>query len=349
LLLTTAYQEILQCGKPAGPVGKLGRLLMTIYNPVRDSGPASPSVTNDATQYVFGLSFKISSACVINGIWWYVSSTQYTNSAGTENIALWQWNGTQWAYVTGSMTAAGTYSTGWNLLSFSSPVSLSASTSYMAVKAVDGNRSNLVYSSTGNFFSSGGAGQNGFSEGPVTVYSSSNPNGTSNQEPWGIGQCVFIPATITVNTALTSNSAFSTFNAGWYGLDVQISTTSTLQGTATLSASSALAAAGLNTAVAKASLSAPGMLTATAVVTPSAQGVTLDSLWAIYVAAAANWASVLDYWRMAASVSRTDGTAGYIYTQVYEAEQAKDNAWIAWDTLRKKLFPAPPSQPGRPD
>jgi hypothetical protein len=100
-----------------------------------------------------------------------------------------------------------------------------------------------------------------------------------------------------------------------------------------------------NTLQGAAALSAHSTLTGTAGIT----FLGLDSLWAAYVAAAANWASVLDYWRMAASVSRTDGTAGYLYTQVYAAEQAKDNAWIAWDTLRKQLFPAPPSQPGRPD
>jgi Domain of unknown function (DUF4082) len=202
---------------------------MTLYNPIKDTDPTPPTLVNDATDYIFGLSFKVTENCTINGVWWYVAPSQLTTPSPGENIALWDWTGSAWAYVAGSETAAGTYSTGWNLLSFGSPISISASTGYLAVKSVSG-AGNNAYSAVSEFFVTG-PGTNGFTDGPVTVYSASIPSGAaSNKEPFGQGQQVFWASGTDVTDVSGANGNLGTFNGGWYGMDIQVSASAASSG-----------------------------------------------------------------------------------------------------------------------
>ena len=202
---------------------------MTLYNPIRDTSPANPVVSNDNVAYVFGLSFSVSSASLINGVWWYcdIANGQIQNLAANEQIALWTVTGLHsGTYVSGSVTSAGTYVQGWNLISFGSPVSLAGGTEYMAVKGVGSIGSSINYSATGGFFASGGAGGAGFSDGPVLVYSSGDAGapGSSHKEPNGNGQMSFFAGSSgSAPPNVTTSFPAGVFNGGWYGLDVQIS------------------------------------------------------------------------------------------------------------------------------
>jgi hypothetical protein len=234
---------------------------MTLYNPITDTSPAAPSVQSDATDYIFGLVFTVTANCVINGVWWYYGGdTQYNNSGGQEQIGLWTFTGGTATYVTGSATTAGTYSNGWNLIPFSSPISLTSGTVYAAIKAVDGGAAAGAgavgaYCATASWFTSGGPGANGYSEGPVLVYS--GVGGTSNIDPTGHSQQFFIVSTLDVTDV---TGGITAFNEAWYGMDIQISTAGLVSGTASLTAAASLTA--LATVLATAALSATGSLTA---------------------------------------------------------------------------------------
>ena len=205
---------------------------MALYNPIYDTSPSAPVLQTDAASYVFGLSFKVTTTgCYINGVWWYVAATQYTNSGADEQIALWTVTGSYTGtYVASSVTTAGTYSVGWNLISFGSPIALTSGTEYMAMKGVSTASSSKSYcsGSPGNWFGGSGPGTNGFSEGPALVYSSdlSGFTGSSNTEPNSMGQQAFRAGS---NNSAPPNvtTAFPTtaYQSGWYGMDVQISTT----------------------------------------------------------------------------------------------------------------------------
>jgi hypothetical protein len=233
---------------------------MTLYNPIKDTSPAAPSNQSDNTQYVFGLVFTVTANCNINGVWWYYSGpNQYNNSGAQEQIALWSFTGGTASYVTGSATTPGTYTTGWNLLSFSSPIALTSGAIYAAVKSVDGAAAAGqgavgAYSATSSWFTSGGPGAAGYSEGPVLVYS--GVGGTSNIDPTAHSQQFFVSGSLSV----TSPGSITAFQEAWYGMDIQISTATQISGTASLTAAASLTA--LATVLATAALSATGSLTA---------------------------------------------------------------------------------------
>jgi len=69
----------------------------------------------------------------------------------------------------------------------------------------------------------------------------------------------------------------------------------------------------------------------------------LTLLYYAYLAAAGVHAQLQSNWHLIRQASLSDGTAGMLYAQLYTAEQAKDNAWTAWDNLRKIQNPAPPT------
>jgi hypothetical protein len=200
---------------------------MTLYSPIKDTAPSPPSIQSDATDYVFGLVFTVTSNCNINGVWWYYTGdTQYNNSGGQEQIGLWSFVTTTPSYMAGTATTAGTYVTGWNLIPFGSPVALTSGTNYAAVKGVDGAAAAGqgavgAYGATSGFFTSGGPGQHGFSEGPVLVYAGAG--GLSNVDPTGKSNQFFITDTIDVTDA---GGSITSFGEAWYGVDVEISTSS---------------------------------------------------------------------------------------------------------------------------
>lgn len=212
---------------------------MTLYNPIKDvQGSTGLILQMDTTAYIFGLFFTVTSNCYINGIWWFcdVAGDQYNNNLGDEQIALWTVNGYEsGSYVSGSVVTAGTYVNGWNLISFGSPIALTAGTEYCAVKGISSFAGgNQNYTAYGDFFESGHTGGAGFSEGPVNVYSSgfSGQLGSSNTEPYGNGQQgFFVGGTSSAHPpSVTTYFPNSTFNGGWYGMDVQIATSAALSG-----------------------------------------------------------------------------------------------------------------------
>jgi hypothetical protein len=89
-----------------------------------------------------------------------------------------------------------------------------------------------------------------------------------------------------------------------------------------------------------AALSAASVLSASPSVTAG-----LSSLWAAYQLTAAQHHQLHLYWKLAAAGARTDGTAGYLYSQLYAAEQAMDAAYRAWATLYEQTYQAPPHGP----
>lgn len=102
-------------------------------------------------------------------------------------------------------------------------------------------------------------------------------------------------------------------------------------------ASSLVPGAPAPAALAAALLTGTGTLEAFAVGGPD-----LDALWAAYLAAAARAATLRSNWRLIRSVAATDGTAGALYAQLYEAEQAADAAHAAWQAAYRIRYPAPP-------
>jgi hypothetical protein len=68
-------------------------------------------------------------------------------------------------------------------------------------------------------------------------------------------------------------------------------------------------------------------------------GPDLEALWAAYQRAALTASSKWEQWRMMRQAGGTDGSAGFLYGQAYEAENAKDIAYAACLAARKRAFP----------
>ncbi len=105
----------------------------------------SPTVTasknNDATGLEFGLKFQVSQAGKINKIRYYKA----TGTTGTHTGHIWTSAGS----LMGSVTFTGETSSGWQEITFSTPVSVAASTVYVA----------SVFSPSGDYcFTSSGLG-----------------------------------------------------------------------------------------------------------------------------------------------------------------------------------------------
>lgn len=108
----------------------------------------------------------------------------------------------------------------------------------------------------------------------------------------------------------------------------------TRHGAALLAGTPALGAGAHCTAVARASLGSAAVLAVDATA-----GISLPVLWAEYQAARQHAAQAWANWRMMRSVAATDGTAGFIYGQAYEAEQAADAAYAAYIAAQERVYP----------
>lgn len=122
-------------------------------------------------------------------------------------------------------------------------------------------------------------------------------------------------------------------------------------GVAALSGTGSLASAGTRAVNALAPLSGAGALTANggkfvtgAAALSAAPAVTVNAsvqtdLWAAYLKARyyadAKWLN----WRMMRQAGGTDGTAGFLYGTAYEAENAADAAYAAWQAGQRVLHP----------
>lgn len=108
----------------------------------------------------------------------------------------------------------------------------------------------------------------------------------------------------------------------------------TRHGGVLLAGTPALGAGAHCTAVARASLGSAAVLAVNATA-----GISLPVLWADYQAARQRAAQAWANWRMMRSVAATDGTAGFIYGQAYEAEQAADAAYAAYIAAQERVYP----------
>ncbi|SFO57975.1 VCBS repeat-containing protein [Bradyrhizobium sp. Ghvi] len=141
---------------------------------------------SDASQVNLGVRFSSSAAGTITGIKYYKSA----NDTGTHTASLWSSTGTLLA----SATFTNETTSGWQTVTFSSPVSISAGTTYVASF-----HSNGHYTDTASYFTTA------HTNGPLTAPSSNNgvyTYGTSNLFPT------------------------STFNATNYWVDVVFSSSS---------------------------------------------------------------------------------------------------------------------------
>ncbi|QOZ80523.1 hypothetical protein XH83_20545 [Bradyrhizobium sp. CCBAU 53351] len=133
------------------------------------SASDTPSVlsTSDTSQVNLGVRFTSSAAGTITGIKYYKSP----NDTGTHTGSLWSSTGTLLA----SATFSNESSSGWQTLTFSSPVSIAAGATYVASF-----HSNSHYADTPNYFTTART------SGPLTAFASTNgvyTYGTGNMFP----------------------------------------------------------------------------------------------------------------------------------------------------------------------
>ena len=172
---------------------------------------------SDASPVELGMKFVASSSGTITGVRYYKSATDI----GTHTGALWT--------STGTLLASGTFvnetSSGWQTLSFATPVTITAGTTYVA-----GYHSNGHYIANSNYFStakvngsltapaSGTSGGNGiYAYGASNVFPTGSFNNTNywvdvlyNQAPGSNAQPVAVndgPYATATNTAFTISQA----------------------------------------------------------------------------------------------------------------------------------------------
>lgn len=244
---------------------------MTTYTLFAQANPGATSsgAGNNGTN---GLHFNVSSACTLDGIWHYSPSgaTQLPTSIGLYTVTVIGTSGTLVHSETASWSGAA--GSGWVFASFSSPPSLSSGTEYMAVQFRNdsSNRWFDFYTVTW----------------PVTSGILTAPKDTGTGQGWyNIGTAMAFPT-----TQLAGDN---------FGMDVQVSTSSSvgaparltppgrmapaalarhrpplpappaavIPGTTGLSGTGTLAAAGTDVKPGAAGLSGTGTLTATGSVT----------------------------------------------------------------------------------
>jgi hypothetical protein len=178
------------------------------------------AVASDASRYVFGLSFKVTSANMQLDGWWWWCDIAGGQASTAEDFGLWTSTGTgTGAYVTGSKVTSGTFVQGWNFVSCSSPIALTSGQEYRAVKTSDrAATGSNCYTAVSHFFDTG-SGSAGAVNGPLTIFAKNGA--TTNPEPHGDGQMVFLGGGTAPD--VTTVYPITEFNQTWYGMDVQVS------------------------------------------------------------------------------------------------------------------------------
>lgn len=142
---------------------------MTSYTLFSQAAPtgASPS----GALNTLGLDISVSVACTCNGLWYY--SPDASGLPGT--IALWQVAG---ATLIDSQTPSwsGGAGSGWVFAPWNSPPVLSPSQTYRAAYLASG----FDYDETSGYWTTGGAGAGGITNGPLTAPGMSNGQGWYN-------------------------------------------------------------------------------------------------------------------------------------------------------------------------
>src|SRR5256885_6473482 len=154
--------------------------------------PTTPDA-NDANAVELGVKFTADVDGTISGIRFYKGNT---NNSGTHIGNLWTTSGTKLA----SVTFTGETSSGWQQANFSSPVTITANTTYVASYFAPAGH----YAGDNNFFTTSGvdnpplhALSNGTSVNGVFVYGSDSfPNQTFNATNYWV-DVVFQPTPIT--------------------------------------------------------------------------------------------------------------------------------------------------------
>lgn len=168
------------------------------------------SVANDGSSYTLGMQFSLSQAAALTGIWFYSPSSATVlppgccifqeTSPGSGTIVPGTSNTSpSWSGAAGS---------GWVKCSYNGTVTLSSGVTYKVCVRKD--TSPLVYSATGAYWSSGPGGS-GLANGIITAPNNSGGDG---------GQDTFVQ-----NVASLTYPA-SSFNAGNYWIDVEVTTAS---------------------------------------------------------------------------------------------------------------------------
>lgn len=105
-------------------------------------------------------------------------------------------------------------------------------------------------------------------------------------------------------------------------------------GDAPLAASPLLIVTALETAHGASALSAAAVMAVSAL-----PGANTEALWNAYLAAYGIASQKWQQWRMMRQAGGTDGTAGFLFGQAYEAQAAAELAYEAWRLARQQAFP----------
>jgi hypothetical protein len=152
------------------------------------SGTQPPaSSTSYSGPYITGLGFYVSEYAWLQGFWWWVADSAQTHASG-QVFCLWQAHDGPdgGALISGTTVTAGVLSTGWNYVSYSTPVPLAPGITYHAQTGFMNN-----FPLTHSQFGSGDPYAPGITNGPLIAYSSgsgSAPDPWNNaQMPYGTG------------------------------------------------------------------------------------------------------------------------------------------------------------------
>lgn len=181
------------------------------------AGATGPSASdNDASAVSLGVEFYVTSAATLTEIRWWQPTTGASTAARQGALYLIS-NQSQVA----TATAAAPSGSGWQTLTFATPVTLTPNTRYRAAVYHPGG----LYASTGSYYASGADEVNG----PLVIPKNANASA---------------PGQATYNYATGLTYPVSTFQSAIYWVDVTVATTGAFAATAsgTLSGSGSLAA-----------------------------------------------------------------------------------------------------------
>ena len=158
------------------------------------SGTRPPSSTTGfgGNPYVVGTCFTTTSACWLEGYWWYVCASG-GQSVSAQKFALWSANRDGAASQRGSVIPAATVTSGtltagqFNYVPLANPVPLTIGWTYIAATGWATGSGGIPY--TASQFGSGNPYASGITNGPLTGFSDLS---ASNPDPFGNYQCAYV-------------------------------------------------------------------------------------------------------------------------------------------------------------
>jgi hypothetical protein len=187
---------------------------------VGSSGTQPPAAaTSLSGPYVVGTCWKVTSACWLEGYWWWVTSSG-GQPTGAQEFCLWSANinegsGNRGSVIPAATVTSGALSAGWNYVPLATPVPLTINWTYVVTTGW-ASGSGIPYS--GSQFGSGNPYSAGIVSGPLTGFSDT---GGSNPDPFLNLQCGYdrTAGNPAADFPTTDGGAF----CGW--LDPQVTTT----------------------------------------------------------------------------------------------------------------------------